>query len=225
MTVPPKWDHFCLVALAESAASYRALIDAVDDETTPYASRYAAAEEQTKLIDAVQNFQSQQHDLTYATEDLLVSSHTILGRCLIRKGIALAQTDLTVQARTSLKDGLTELAQVTPCQDVCFRIMALNELGALLGTLGQNDEALSALQQAEAAFQAIQECKADLSGSIALLQLEHETTDVQAVCDELHTKTLFFLAQLHQGMGHAEQAAEYCGATLQRQASALGAAC
>jgi tetratricopeptide (TPR) repeat protein len=227
MTVPiPAWRELCCVGVPDAAASFQKLLLHIDDDAEPYKSGYAAAEEQSNLINAIKSLAEQHDHLCYDVDGTVLSYHTIMARLLIRRGKALSQTDLTADAKTSLQDGLHELSLPPRCQDLCFKHMALNELGALLSNLGQDKEALKVLNEAKELHHAVASGKADLSGSRAMLELEQDTsTDAEAFIDELYTKTVFFLAQVHQGMGHVQEATEYCGATLQRQATNLGAPC
>jgi tetratricopeptide (TPR) repeat protein len=219
-----EWQTFCVTSLVNGSKAFKALIQTADPESEPYKSRYAAAEGQQKLIDAIGRFEEHQDHLYFDADGVHLTYHTILGRVLIRRGLALADTDLTQDCQECLKAGLQHLKRTQPCQDMYSMLVAFNSLGILLCNLGQLKEASACLTEAECAYHAIKNGITSTEGSQKLLHLEQDNdTDANDFCEELYTKTLFFSAQVHQNLGHVQKATEYCGATLQRQADAYGA--
>ena len=91
-------------------------------------------------------------------------------------------------------------------KDVDSKLVALNTLGALLGGAEHHEEALARLNEAEALYQAVKSGKASIAGSEALLRLEGDTTDrTLSRVEDAYTRTVFFLAQVHQSSGNTEQ--------------------
>ena len=219
------WEDFCAVKLRTCASEYAKLLTTQDDESTPYKSRYRAAEGQAQLASELESFASASScaSLQVHAVDTDVSGDTLKGRLHIRRGFALSETDLTTEAKDSLHDGLAALNAATPCQDVDSKLVALNTLGALLGGAEHHEEALARLTEAEALYQAVKSGKASIAGSEALLRLEGDTTtEALSRIEDAYTRTVFFLAQVHQSSGNTEQSKAYCGATLQRQLLAWG---
>ena len=208
---------------------YKDLLAAQDPEHTPYKSSYEAAQLQSDLAQQCQQATAGSTNAdapTTVIPNTDVHAPTLLGRIGVRRGIALAGTDLRQDALEALQRGMKHLRQQQPCEDLLSLINALNALGALHCALDQLRDGAEQLRAAEAAFHASQGDAAALRGSQQLLQLEGERGEGAArVLEDAHTTTVHYLAQVYQNMGEAAQAAEYCALTLQRQSEALGALC
>lgn len=218
------WDAFCSDRLPSSALEYSKLLSVQDDETAPYKSRYRAAEQQAELASELATITANNARLQVRAVDSHITASTLKGRICIRRGVALSETDLATDARDSLQEGLAALALETPCQDVQSKLTALNTLGALQSGVGQSEAALAALQEAERLFTGVRNGDCSVAGSDALLRLERNTdTDATTQVEQAYAHTVFYLAQVHQNLGHTEEAKAYCGATLQQQVAAWGA--
>lgn len=224
MTVPrSSWQEFCYTELVKRTTDFNSLMQKDDSESEPYTSRYAAAEIQAKLIGHIRSFSDHQNELVFEVDGYRLMYATILGFCLIRRGLALSETDLLKDSLPLLEEGLNLLDQESPCQDIVSKILALNTLGVSLCGLDRPKEAAQRLIDAESAFEEAALTSDSTKGSQVLLNLD--TVNEMAAAPQLqkvHTQTLFYRAQVEQGLGNGPLATEYCGRTLARQAAAEG---
>ena len=218
------WESFCSDRLPTSAREYLKLLNVEDDEATPYKSRYHAAEQQAELASELAALASADASLRVHAVDTRISANTLKGRICIRRGVALSETDLATNARDSLQEGLAALELEAPCQDVQSQLAAFNTLGALQSGVGQTDAALASLEDAERLYNGVKSGDVSIAGSDALLRLERSADpDAATQIEQAYAHTVFYLAQVHQHLGHTDQAKAYCGATLQRQVLSWGA--
>lgn len=225
MNVPlDEWETFCAAQVVPAAAEYRSQLTEEDPESEPFRSKYAAAEAQHRLLERCDALEPQAAALELRVDGRTIPYHTIRGRIHLRHGLALAETDLAAKSRESLEQAVTCLEQAGPDgRDVVGLFAALNTLGMLLNNSDECDAALPRLEAASEVYSAVKMGAASTACSQALSQIEREEGDAAAALEEAHTRTLYFLAQVHQNLGHSDEAAQFCAATLQRQAATLGA--
>jgi len=203
---------------------YRSQIGEEDPEAEPFRSRYAAAAAQERLLERCDEFEARADELELQVHGCTISYHTIKARLLMRHGLALAETDLTADSRAALERAADRFAMApVGAQDVVGRVVVLNSLGMLLNNLGEYTAALPHLEAALELYAAVKRGEASTACSQSLAQMERDEGDAARVLEEMHTKTLYFLAQVHQNAGNSDEAAKFCAATLQRQAAAIGA--
>ena len=211
-----KWEEFIYGCLSPESIKYRKLMAQSDPEEAPYTSRYAAAGIQDSLIKSALTFSEDAEHMQIEINDRAVSFHTIVGRLLIRKGLALIETDLLSEAEKAFREGLISLDAGQPCQDMCFQMAALNNIGILYCNRQDFDEALKHLSEVEKIYQNVSPSNLLVTQGLNRVedQSEHEA---EVWFEELFTLALFYLAQVYQKKQDENRAANYCAMTLSRQ--------
>ena len=219
-----EWETFFARQVVPAAVEYRSLVSKEDPESEPFRSRYAAAETQRRLLERCNEFEPQATTLELHADGRAVPYHTVRGRLLMRYGLALAETDLTAKSRELLEQAAACLERAAASdQDVVGLVVILNTLGMLLNNGGEHTAALPRLDAPFEVYCRVKGGSASTACSQALAQMERDSTDAAQMLEEAHTRTLYYLAQVHQNAGHDTEAAKFCAATLQRQAAALSA--
>jgi hypothetical protein len=220
-----EWIAFCTKQLVSGAMDYRMLMARTSSSTAPYEHKYAAADLQQRLVEDCKAFKDQGLELKVCLNGQDISFHTMLGRLLVRRGLALADTDLGEESIDALKQGMQHLMRDDMKNtDVLFLLMAFTSMSMLLNDAGKYHEALASLSDAEQLHTDIQRDASMTACSESLLGMEEDdTVDVHQLLEDSYTKTLLFFAQVHKNAGNLARASEYCAGTLQQQVERVGA--
>ncbi|XP_070544947.1 KIF-binding protein-like [Ptychodera flava] len=185
-----------------------------DPETEPYKSKYEAREilvELKTMIQALLNENEHNEDVQYqlnALECLLASNYI--------------ETDETSSGEEHLNKCLSAL-QSEKLNQKCVSIVlsTLNQYGILWCARSDFDKALHYLQESESLYaQYLHEVGKAPYSIHELFRSEDDRLsehDRQAKFEQIHTLTLYFLAQVHGKLDHKDKSAMYCHTTLQRQ--------
>ncbi|CAG9461168.1 unnamed protein product [Pedinophyceae sp. YPF-701] len=185
-----------LFALEESVS----LLAREDPETQPYRSKYEASDRLEGVADELKH-RLQQHAAgadAGRDEESRQILEGVLAAVETQRGLALASTDLTADARRLLERSIPAL-QKPPGPKWWGGVLqqALNQAAILASNSGEHDLALRALQQAE--------------------QLYVSSNNPATPPDGTYQLTLFYLAQVHGLRKDSAASAEYCAATLRSQ--------
>jgi hypothetical protein len=167
--------HSLTQDLAHGIAEARRLRAVADDDSTPYASRYAAAVLLRDLEDkaaahltchGAPRITGGDVDAggSGSSDECAAALSTALARCQIERGLALVDTDLTAEAGTALEQGLCHI-RTDAAPALVLQLEAHNALAALAYSRGNATEALHHLQAAIDVHASLGRAKADNDSS------------------------------------------------------------
>ncbi|XP_037072888.1 KIF-binding protein-like [Pollicipes pollicipes] len=203
----------------ERAIHLLEVVSASDPEDEPYKSKYAARE---LLNDA--KFQLERH---IEQSDVIGPASHQLAAVLYYLGYIGVETDEPSAGEELLEASLRAAPALGPCT-VISTLSALNQLGLVWSRRGEHNRSQHYLQTAETVYQQYRDQvtlkPVEMSELFREGRPDDEKTDDskegrsgQTKLEELHTLTLYYLAQAYNNVGEPVKAALYCHNTLSRQ--------
>lgn len=182
----------------------------VNDESTPFDSRYDERRVLQRLLKALEQYG--EGDAVRA--DL---ARTPLGVVCSLLGNNFVDTEEAGAGAAPLGRAIEMLG--TGPAELLHRVDALNHMGMICSEREKPEEALAHLTEAKALYE-----KAMAEGAEPLVPVDTRcATPAIERLEQLHTHTLFYLAQVHGHMGNAPQSAIHAHATLRRQLNSAAA--
>ncbi|KAI8807011.1 KIF-1 binding protein C terminal-domain-containing protein [Cladochytrium replicatum] len=134
-------------------------------------------------------------------------------------GVILANTEENSGAIRTLSACLETLSDVGAKPDFVVAVVdGLNQLGTLYFDVGEPKRSLSYLLKASSAFTGFLKTGTQPVVDVLLLPENRLPKEEQrAEFENLHTHTLYYLAQVYSALGLQDKSAESCRATLERQ--------
>ncbi|XP_043230360.1 KIF-binding protein-like [Amphibalanus amphitrite] len=191
-----------------------------DPEEEPYKSKYAARD----LLNEIK-FQLERH---IEQSDVITEAGHQLAAVLFYLGYISVETDEPSAGEQLLEEAVRAAPALGPCT-VLSTLNALNQLGLVWSRRGEHNRSQHYLQTAETVYQKYKEQvtlkPVDLPDLFRPSRSdgEEKTDDSKegrsglTKLEELHTLTLYYLAQAFNNVGEPVKAALYCHNTLSRQ--------
>ena len=176
----------------------------------PYLSLYAARE---LWSGAKAKIDSSPHDLRELEDFKVLSAHVQL-----ELGLNYCNTDEFGSAGTAFDSCLRLLDNVSnKVKTACLSMQAYNQLGVLWGNRSEHQKSLEYLLKAKAVYESHVALPPPITETQWLLAEEPSEWEREKVFENLHTHTLFFLAQVYGNLDQPKLSAQYCQDTLSRQ--------
>ena len=194
-----------------SKALHLTMVESKEDPPEePYRSMYAARE----LLSGIKAKMDSAPEELKQTEDYIIVSSC----CQLEFGLNYINTDELSRGESALENSLQPLeraADKVKTASVCVR--AYNELGVLWGNRSEPQKSLEYLLKAKAVYESHVALPPPLSETEWLEGKEVSEWEREQAFENLHTLTLFYLAQVYGNLNQAKLSAQYCQMTLSRQ--------
>ena len=180
-----------------------------DPPANPFLSLYSAREKLLSIQDMLKN--SVPSDVQEFTEEIT----SLRVHVLTLLAINYINTEETSRGQEEFEKVL-DLANSVTCQEkVAFALMSsLNQLGVLWGNRNEPQRSLKLLLQAKSVYESNSAPPTDRDWLHGQLR---DVGEREREFEDLHTHTLFYLAQVYANLDEPKLAAEYCQLTLSRQ--------
>ena len=142
----------------------------------------------------------------------------LLEACIcLQLGMNYIDGEETPSGQKELETCLTLLDDISDKDKTAsVHIECYNQLGALWGNRDDHQKALEFLLKAKAVYEAHRDAS-PMAAEQWLLGNPASEADRAGLLEDLHTHTLFYLAQVYGHTGHPQLSAQYCHDTLGRQ--------
>ena len=178
-----------------------------DLESEPYKSLYKARDRLTVIKDKLEQCPEEVKE----TQDY----KAVFAHLKLQFGLNYVQTEEISRGQECFEQIVGEFSEVLLAVYPLFD--SLNQLGILWANRGEHEQALKLLLQAKTLYNEYKDQPPPLSTKDVFHGVIREDSLRERCFEDLHTHTLFYLAQVYSHLDQPKVSAEYCQNTLSRQ--------